>query len=127
MHTYLTSPRSSATLSLLLCLPLVIIFPIMALEIEPFRTALNRLVVKSDGYSTTTFGYALMLFLMASVPAAFIVSIVPPIRSLRVGRGLGAHRVNLALAAVLFLLIAAFVTGFVVDQYPCWIGVPNCD
>jgi hypothetical protein len=32
-----------------------------------------------------------------------------------------------ALAVGLLLVVLAAIGGLVVDQYACWLGVPNCD
>jgi len=42
-------------------------------------------------------------------------------------RGLFGYPINLVLAITILIFIVTFVGGIVVDQYPCWIGVPNCD
>ncbi|MEP6649814.1 MAG: hypothetical protein ABJA74_07850, partial [Lapillicoccus sp.] len=43
------------------------------------------------------------------------------------GRGRRARPYHLVLAAGLALAVLVAVAGLVVDQYPCWQGVPNCD
>jgi hypothetical protein len=58
---------------------------------------------------------------------AFIVNVVPIARGARAGRGIATSPANLLVATATFALVAFFVGAIVVDQYPCWIGVPNCD
>ena len=59
--------------------------------------------------------------------AAFIVKVVPIARDVRAGRGIASSPANLLVAAAAFALVAFFIGGIIVDQYPCWTGVPNCD
>jgi len=59
--------------------------------------------------------------------AAFIVNVVPIAHDVRAGRGIATSPANLIVAAAAFALVAFFVGAIIVDQYPCWIGVPNCD
>ncbi len=39
----------------------------------------------------------------------------------------GVILLNLLLAVAILFFIIMFAGGIIVDQYPCWIGVPNCD
>ena len=58
---------------------------------------------------------------------AFIVNVVPIARDVRAGRGIASSPANLLVAAAAFALVAFFIGSIIVDQYPCWTGVPNCD
>ena len=127
MKNILTNPGSAAMISFILCLPLAILFPIAVFEIEPFNGLFKTLFTEADGYSTSTLGYTVMCSLMLSLPVAFIVSVAPIVRNLRGSGRLLAHPINLVFAIAIFVVIATIVGGIIVDQYPCWIGVPNCD
>jgi hypothetical protein len=50
---------------------------------------------------------------------------VPPLTP--AGAGVLARPLNLLVALVTLSFILSVVGGIVVDQYPCWVGVPNCD
>lgn len=81
---------------------------------------LNRRAFHED------FPFALFIFM--SLHSLFIVlSLRPVARRLRSQRSLIAltpgHWAGLALSAVLALLYL----NVVIDQFPCFIGVPNCD
>ena len=68
---------------------------------------------------------ALVLF---SLPiAAGIIAGRPIIRTLRAGGSLFAHPINLIIVVVISFLFAAGVVSLIVDQWPCFVGVPNCD
>jgi hypothetical protein len=49
------------------------------------------------------------------------------VRNIRAGESLLAHPAKMILAVAALSCIALFVGGIIVDQYPCWLGVPNCD
>jgi hypothetical protein len=53
---------------------------------------------------------------MLLLPAAFIVSLMPIVRTMRDGGRLPAHPFNLVLAVVIFFFIAALVGGVIADQ-----------
>jgi hypothetical protein len=57
---------------------------------------------------------------------AFIVNIRPVVRA---GDAWSrtATPLNLVVAVVALSFVVLFIVGIVVDQYPCWTGVPNCD
>jgi hypothetical protein len=38
-----------------------------------------------------------------------------------------AHPNILFLAPIILFVIIMIVDGIIVDQYSCWVGVPNCD
>ena len=69
--------------------------------------------------------FVLGVFLL--LPLAFVIVSVPIRRTVRSGESLLAHPVNLAHAALIMILIVIVVGSIIADQYPCWIGVPNCD
>ena len=61
------------------------------------------------------------------LPTSFILVLAPMARNLRGGSGIVANPAEL-LARVAFLALVALVWGsLLVDQLPCFIGVPNCD
>jgi len=72
--------------------------------------------------------FPLVLFTFMAVHSLFIVLLLrPALRRLRSEGNLGAltlaHWAGLVLSAVLIFVYA----GVVVDQLPCFLGVPNCD
>jgi hypothetical protein len=59
--------------------------------------------------------------------AAGIIAGLPIVHTLRAGGSLFAHPIHLIVVA---LILSTFVIGFaslLIDQWPCFIGVPNCD
>ncbi len=123
MRKILTNPASAAIVGVILVLPITLIFSLVTLNLHPdlgplFDPGPGRPAIAS---SLIVLGAALLL------PVASIVNIRPVRQTLRAGGSLLAHPLNLALAAATLGLIITLVSLIVVDQYPCWIGVPNCD
>lgn len=67
------------------------------------------------------------LVTLAMNVAATVIGGVGTIRDLRSARGPFAHPARLITTAVALANVVLSAAGFVIDQYPCWIGVPNCD
>lgn len=120
----LANPRSTAIIGFILALPFVTLLSLLLLGIEP---PLGPLLNNPDPDQPDVLGSLVVLgaFLL-SVLACVIVR-APIARAMRAGGSLFAHPVNLALAAAILTLVTVVVGGIIVDQFPCWIGVPNCD
>ena len=115
-------PRGPA----LLAVPLLVLVLVAWLEWQPFAGLLRAMTSHPDG-GPTALGLVLVLGSIAAFLAAIAVSAAEVLRAHRAGRGWTARPYHLALAVGLLLVVLAGVGGLVVDQYPCWQGVPNCD
>ena len=58
---------------------------------------------------------------------AFIFTLSPIVRRMWAGSGIMSNPVSLLLRAVLLVPIAWLWISVVIDQMPCFLGVPNCD
>src|SRR5688572_3497024 len=121
------SPKSAAILGLILAMPLAILVLIEVYSIEPLSGFFRALTTEADGHQLNSFGAALTIGALLLLPAAFLINFIPIARNLRAGNQLTANPVNLLFAAVLFIFIATLVVTLIIDQYPCWMGVANCD
>lgn len=103
------SLRSPALISLLLVVPLMI------MELVN-RRGLNE-------------GFPIALFIMLWIlPVIFILTITPIIRNLRrAGNSLMTQPVNLLIRVIVLVLVAWLWISLLIDQMPCFLGVPNCD
>jgi hypothetical protein len=110
----------------LLALPLVVLALVAWLELQPFTGLLRAATSDPDG-SPTLLGKTLMFGSVAAFLLAIALSVAEVLRAWRTGRGWRARPYHLGLAVVLVLALSAAVGGIVVDQAPCWQGVPNCD
>ena len=115
-------PRGPA----LLALPLLVLVLIAWLEWQPFAGLLRAVTSNVDG-RPSVLGLVLVFGSISAFLAAIGLSAAEVLRARRAGRGWTARPYHLALAVGLSLIVLLGVGGLVVDQYPCWQGVPNCD
>lgn len=127
MENLFTNHKSAAIIGFLLAMPLAILLLIEVFSIEPLSGFFRRLTTEADGYSINALGRILTIGAVLLLPAAFVVNFIPIWRKFRAGNSIAAIPVNFLLAAALFIFIAGIVVANIVDQYPCWVGVPNCD
>jgi hypothetical protein len=59
--------------------------------------------------------------------AAGIIASRPIVNTLRTGGSLFAHPIHLLIVVAISILFAVGIISLIVDQWPCFIGVPNCD
>ena len=72
-------------------------------------------------------GLVVLFGLLWLLPTAFIVILALTVRAVRAGNGTTATPVYLLLRVALLGLIAMTWGGILIDQLPCFLGVPNCD
>jgi hypothetical protein len=72
-------------------------------------------------------GQIIALGLILFPVAAGIIAGGPIVNTLRAGGSLFAHPLHLIIVVVILFPFAVGVVGMVVDQWPCFIGIPNCD
>jgi hypothetical protein len=71
---------------------------------------------------------AIVLFgLLWLLPMLALAVLLPIMRNARAGRGVAANPVKLTLGIGLVLALAFVWGAVVIDQLPCFAGVPNCD
>jgi hypothetical protein len=117
---------SAAIAAGVLASPFAVIFALLLLHIEPPVGPLGSML-KGEVDKPNVFGSAIVLGAWLMSVVALVLAVAPIVRCMRAGVGIAASRLNLLVAAAISLLVFSFVAGIVVDQYPCWIGVPNCD
>ena len=127
MKSSLMNPRSAAIISGMLCLPFALIFTFLVLNIEPDFGALAPLLTSADPNQPDVLGSLVVLGAMVLALAAFMISLVSIGRARQSGASITAYPVNLVIAFATLAIVATFIGAIIVDQYPCWIGVPNCD
>ena len=126
-NTILTNPRSAAIISFLLALPFVTILSLLLLHIRPSLGPLEPLLNNPDPDQPNVIGTLIVLGAILLAVAACLIARAPIVRTLQTGGSLLAHPMDLLLAVVILSFLTMLVVGLIVDQYPCWIGVPNCD
>jgi hypothetical protein len=110
MRTLTADLRPAALIGFTLVLPFAIL------------EALNQTITEQNAP-----GLFVLFGLLWLLPTAFIFVLVPIARNLRAGHGLMANPINFLLRVTLLALIAVMWGGLLIDQMPCFMGVPNCD
>lgn len=95
---------------------LILVLPFAILE------SLNQIITKQNAT-----GLILLFGLLWLLPTAFIVILVPIVRTVRAGNNILAHPITLLVRVSFLALIAMMWGGLLIDQLPCFLGVPNCD
>lgn len=108
--SFFTTLGWAALIGLLLVLPLVIL------------ESLNQTITRQNA-----FGLILLFGLLWLLPTAFMVILAPLVRTIRAGDNILATPVSLMFRVVFMVLIATMWGGLLLDQLPCFLGVPNCD
>ena len=122
-NTLLTNPRSAVIISVVLFLSPGIL-PL--LESVGWLST-DRLFNGPNPEVAYLPGMFMSLGLLLFPVAAGIVAGRPIVNTLRAGGSLFAHPIHLIIVVVISFLFAAGAVGLIVDQWPCFIGVPNCD
>jgi hypothetical protein len=122
-NTLLTKPGAAAIIS-------VVVF--LSPGILPLLDSLGWLSVDRlfNGPSpevTYPPGMFLSLGLILFPIAAGIIAGRPIVRTLRAGGSLFAHPINLIIVVLILSTFAIGLANFIIDQWPCFIGAPNCD
>lgn len=108
MKYILTNFRSPAIISLILVLPFMIL----------------ELVNRRNFHE----GFPVVLFsLLWLLPVIFIGIAMPILRNMRAGDRFMTNPLILLFRVALLALLAWMWMGILIDQMPCFLGVPNCD
>jgi cation transport ATPase len=108
MQSLLANSKTPAIISLLLVIPFMIM----------------ELVNRPDSITN----FPIPLFgIMWILPVLFILTGMPILRNVQAGNSLLAYPVNLLIRVAFLFFIAWFWGALLIDQMPCFLGVPNCD
>lgn len=122
-NAILASPRSTAVVSILLLVTVFLGITLRNLEWEPVRR-----VFVGPNPDVDYLPGQIISFCLGFLPvAAGIIAGGPIVNTLRAGGKLFAHPFHLVIVSTLSLLFAFGFVFMVVDQWPCFCGVPNCD
>jgi magnesium-transporting ATPase (P-type) len=116
-NTLLSNPKSALIMSIVLILSLIV-FSWLPLE---------RLLNGPNSEQPYALGQVISLLVISIPIAAGIIAGRPIVSTLRAGGSLFAHPIHLIIVLVIAFLFAASVVSLIVDQWPCFMGVPNCD
>ena len=110
-----------------MALPFAIIFSLLLIGGDPPPSGPLEPLVTVGPDQPNVVGTAIVVGAWLLALVAFILNVAPLVRDVRAGRGIAANRANLVVAVATFGFVVFFMGSIIVDQYPCWIGVPNCD
>lgn len=116
-----------AIISFFLALPCMVLFSLIILNIEPNFGPLEPILNNPDPDQPDVVGSLVALSTLVMLAVAFGMNVRIISRARREGRSYVAHPVVVALAVIMLAFLTSIVGAIVVDQYPCWVGVPNCD
>ena len=122
-NTLLTNPRSAAMISI----ALILAPGILPLLNSVGWLSLDRLFNGPNPEVAYLPGQVMSLALILFPVAAGVIAGGPIVRTLRAGGSLFAHPLHLIIVIVISFLFAAGVVSLIVDQWTCFMGVPNCD
>jgi hypothetical protein len=72
-------------------------------------------------------GLFVLFCMMWLLPMVFIMILLPLVRTVQVGKSVIEKPIGLLLRVAFLAAIAIMWAGILVDQMPCFLGVPNCD
>jgi hypothetical protein len=122
-NTLLTNPRSAAIMSIV-----VLLSPgILPLLDSLGWLSLDRLVNGPNPEVAYLPGMFISLGLILFPIAAGIIGGGPLARTLRAGGSLFAHPIHLIIVVFIVCGFAFGLTNLIIDQWPCFSGVPHCD
>lgn len=122
-NTRLINPKSALMISFVLILIIVILSLLSSIGWEP----MDRLFNGPNPEVTYLPGLFFTIILISIPIAAGMIASKPIISTLQSGGSLFAHPVHLIIVVVISFLFAASVVSLIIDQWPCFIGVPVCD
>jgi hypothetical protein len=122
-NTLLTNPKSAAMISVALLLS-----PgILPLLDSVGWLSMDRLFNGPNPEVAYLPGQIISLGLILFPVAAGIIAGGPIVRTLRAGGRMFAHPVLLIIVVFIVSTMAIGLGGLIIDQWPCFMGVPNCD
>ena len=121
--TVLTNPRWAAIISIAL-----ILFPGILLLLDSLGwLSLDRLVNGPNPEVAYLPGLFIFLGLIMFPVAAGIIAAGPIVGTLQTGGRLFTHPIHLIIVVIILSILVVGFSSLLIDQWPCFIGVPNCD
>ncbi|MCI0549542.1 MAG: hypothetical protein L0287_01165 [Anaerolineae bacterium] len=122
-NTLLTNPKSALIISVVLVLSFVTVFLLDYLGWVP----MDRLFNGPNPEQMYVPGLFIALGLFSLPVAAGIIAGRPIVNTLQARGSLFAHPIHLIIVVVILTSLAWSWGSWVIDQWPCFVGVPNCD
>jgi hypothetical protein len=127
-NTLLTNPKLSTIISIGIILSLLTVSLLNSLGLISMEQRLNGTnAEKFYVFGIPVISRFIMLVLVSLPIVAGIIAGGPVARTLRAGGSLFEHPVNLIIVVLILSTFAMGLGGLIIDQWPCFVGVPNCD
>ena len=124
MIKILANPKSKEVIVLALTVPFLAISAMQILNIEPpFAQALNQPDPDKPNFYNTVIPIGAFLLAIAGT----LMARSSIVQTLQAQGKFFARPISLIIVVLMLLLLASSWVGFVIDQWPCFIGVPGCD
>lgn len=122
-NTLLTNPISAALLSAAIIAGFIGLGVLDRMGVVPLQAWLN-----GPNPEVAFLPGQIIAFSFFVIPlSAGVIAAGPIASTLRAGGGLFAHPFNLIIVALVSAAIVMGLVALLIDQWPCFIGVPNCD
>ena len=72
-------------------------------------------------------GLIVLFGLLWLLPTGFILIIGPMVQTVRAGNSIIGNPITLFIKVAFLAIFAMMWGGILIDQLPCFLGVPNCD
>src|SRR5262245_3701290 len=128
MNALERNPWLLGILGVLLVIPGFGLFLLLNLNIEPPMGPLEPNLARNPHGERQLLGSLIAFNAIVVLPViALILNCGLLMRAFRKGVVLSSHPLNIFVTLTAASIVLAFVGAILIDQYPCWIGVPNCD
>ncbi|MCC7367506.1 MAG: hypothetical protein IT306_03735 [Chloroflexi bacterium] len=121
-----TKPRLAALVSVILSMPLIVLYTTIVFDLRPIERALKYMLT-DDGDQPNTLGFAFMIGSLILLPMAFLLNLSPMLRRIGPDKRRALYPLNLIVGAVILVYLSQTWGALIVDQIACRSGVPNCD
>jgi hypothetical protein len=117
-QTMMNQTKPSTTFGAAALMSLILVVPFVVLELW-YNT--NSPTPQYSRFPTELFG---ILWFLGTV---FLLTVAPVVRTVRAGDSILVHSITLLFRLVFVALVGYMWVGIIIDQLPCFLGVPNCD
>ena len=123
MITLPTSSKKSAIVSCILTLPFITLFLCFYFRWEPNLGSLVPLIGAENGHV----GSLVLLGMLVLMLVGLMISIHLIVKTRQAGMSLSENRLNIIISIIIVFIFLMLASAIIIDQYPGWMGVPNCD
>ena len=125
MKAMLSNPTSAALVSIILSLPLGLLFIIFNFEIKPLTTLVTSWLT-FNGSDVNGLGRLVLIGGLLLLPVAFVINLLPLLKKEGPERKKKLHTANLIVGIIILTIILIFWGGLLVEEIYCLRGI-RCD